>query len=1111
MHYGTVNGPPRELFSEGPARIWVVERTHGGAAGSAGYRLGEAHGAEAERLHQRMDSMSLKIDGPRVSWRLGSANSGTAVTGTWQAAGSGFLITAQPPGETVDGYLHPADGRPGCWELDSIYTSAGAGRITLARVTRLLTSQPEEAGGPGELDGALLIGGIRIPSYYDVSIRPSIDTVTYPEIQGTLSFPALLDGRNPPWPPFLLSANDKARQAAPFWAVTSENDAQVSAHDGEVHVRVGPEHQDGMRPMWDMAEPSMDGLILPYTALSATADFSVTDTAVSGAIRLAGPPGGHTYSAEITGAITSGETTPGDEPTVPWLNTLCGEFDTILRCGDNFPGRPSVPVLMYVYPGDLASRTFNFSLMTTTKAVVPGFVDWSMAGIATDTHIRGNTLTVSRDLPADLRALPFGQLDRLAAEGKLLPRWWADEMTIIEAVDARISLSYDVATQTVRGDLAVTDGTGRRFHATIDGAPRGREAELLRPSLQRPLLAGRWRAVLGGESRIVITEEQDGWAALPEIIPNGHGFLRHASGPDLAIGLSQGQVIVFARDRAPVARDVTGPPLALFTLARSLVHANRYAEALGFLDAAGAGYAEAARENVAASAHATTNALIGACNVATTSAYCALALGDYEVLLRSVTACVGYQKRLTNAQHLHRDQLVGARQLPGYLETWRLRLDEDAERIAAVTAGTPFFDELVSFFLGLGAVEDALVASELSRARAFTDLLAGSVAQAGVTRTTAGAAPVFSRRLLREILTARRQPIVEYFITDSALVAWVANPDGEIRYVCGPPDAAAQARAAAERYRAVTTAEKADDQALAAVLGELYSILWAPLAGWLRALDPDQVVLVIPHGPALMVPFPAFRQPDGRHLMERHAIALLPALAVLPMLADRQARAGPHAERLLAVVDPHPLPEDPESAPRQPFPRVPQTRALPAALEGFYSETVVYTGHDATTEALLAAGRLPIPGQPSVVHLGTHAYAAEGSGRDPMDSFIALAVTGGRGAGADGRLRARDVMDRHVPGACVVLAACATGRGAATGDGIVGLSRAFLAAGPSALILTLCRVDVDSSLELTYRFHRGLTQEAQSPAQALARAQRTLAHDKEPARCWSPFVAFGLG
>jgi CHAT domain-containing protein len=74
---------------------------------------------------------------------------------------------------------------------------------------------------------------------------------------------------------------------------------------------------------------------------------------------------------------------------------------------------------------------------------------------------------------------------------------------------------------------------------------------------------------------------------------------------------------------------------------------------------------------------------------------------------------------------------------------------------------------------------------------------------------------------------------------------------------------------------------------------------------------------------------------------------------------------------------------------------------------------------------------------------------------------------------------------------------------------VVGLSRAFLTAGPTALLLTLSAVDLGSSMELAYRFHSLLCRGSSSPALALARAQRSLIADGEPAASWSSFVLFG--
>jgi CHAT domain-containing protein len=74
---------------------------------------------------------------------------------------------------------------------------------------------------------------------------------------------------------------------------------------------------------------------------------------------------------------------------------------------------------------------------------------------------------------------------------------------------------------------------------------------------------------------------------------------------------------------------------------------------------------------------------------------------------------------------------------------------------------------------------------------------------------------------------------------------------------------------------------------------------------------------------------------------------------------------------------------------------------------------------------------------------------------------------------------------------------------------VVGLSRAFLTAGPTVLLLTLSAVDLGSSMELAYRFHSLLCRGSLPPALALAKAQRSLIADGEPAASWSSFVLFG--
>jgi CHAT domain-containing protein len=225
------------------------------------------------------------------------------------------------------------------------------------------------------------------------------------------------------------------------------------------------------------------------------------------------------------------------------------------------------------------------------------------------------------------------------------------------------------------------------------------------------------------------------------------------------------------------------------------------------------------------------------------------------------------------------------------------------------------------------------------------------------------------------------------------------------------------------------------------------------------------------------------------------------------MLNERRAAAPARADELLAFVSPEPLPLSPDTA--APLSPLASLDELFSDIAGLYPHATVRSGRDATAAALLAMGATGAEVQPAVLHFGTHAFVSPRESADPLESFIAPARTGGDGVSADGRLRARDILGRRIPGDIAVLAACTTGRGRVTGDGVVGLSRAFLTAGPTTLVLTVSAVDPHSSLVLMFGFHARLRGGPASRAQALAEAQRQLLAEGEPAVNWSSFVLFG--
>jgi CHAT domain-containing protein len=118
-----------------------------------------------------------------------------------------------------------------------------------------------------------------------------------------------------------------------------------------------------------------------------------------------------------------------------------------------------------------------------------------------------------------------------------------------------------------------------------------------------------------------------------------------------------------------------------------------------------------------------------------------------------------------------------------------------------------------------------------------------------------------------------------------------------------------------------------------------------------------------------------------------------------------------------------------------------------------------------------------------------------------------------RGRLVDGFIRAREILEWPLEADLVVLSGCRTGIGRVIrGEGIMALSRAFLAAGASRLVMSLWSVDDKATAELMARFYRRmLGTEHLAPAAALRAAQleiRAESRWRSPS-FWAGFVLQG--
>lgn len=269
------------------------------------------------------------------------------------------------------------------------------------------------------------------------------------------------------------------------------------------------------------------------------------------------------------------------------------------------------------------------------------------------------------------------------------------------------------------------------------------------------------------------------------------------------------------------------------------------------------------------------------------------------------------------------------------------------------------------------------------------------------------------------------------------------------------------------------------------------------------ALIEADEILVLPSNdigtvPFAMLPFPGAG--GGGMVIDVAPVTIVPSAAALVRVPDRLTPdlAGqmttdpvgftPAWSGAVVIGDPEAT-DDPDWT----FPPLPGARAEAQAIASRFAVTPII-GADATPDTVLAALIQPV----DLVYFAAHGVSSED---DPLRySFLAL---------SGGRLTAAEVQQLRLPNRpLVVLSACQTGLGRSHAGGTIGLSRAFVLAGASAVVSTLWNVNDRATEELMGDFADGLAR--QRPADAL-RAAMLAARDRHPddPALWAGVMLFG--
>ena len=398
---------------------------------------------------------------------------------------------------------------------------------------------------------------------------------------------------------------------------------------------------------------------------------------------------------------------------------------------------------------------------------------------------------------------------------------------------------------------------------------------------------------------------------------------------------------------------------------------------------------------------------------------------------------------------------------------------------------------------------------------------------------------------------------LEYYILPKKTAILVKTPNGEVHGSVVEIDATQLTQLVAEYGQALdvetprgfelprqiipsAAKPKTAARAEAVVSQQLYQLLIAPIKQYLPE-DAKQTVVIAPHQALWALPFAALRDAHNNYFNDQHVLTYAVSESNWELLA-RQPRPADHKNLRAWVVGNPRMPAAAEACGLR-F----ALQALPGAQQEAEAIAQLLGSKRAELFTGVAADQLRLEAwHPdfTVLHFATHGFACVD---DPLSSFIVLSEIESAAMQLDtaqakitlrhdrrrpitlqafksmagynpippaypGILKARTIMDPQrfqLRADLVTLRACQTGWGQLLNEGMIGFSRAFLAAGARSLAVSLWRVDDQATKDLMVAFYKEYLRHGNKGLalqQAMQQARR-----KYPApKYWAAFTLFGM-
>lgn len=319
-----------------------------------------------------------------------------------------------------------------------------------------------------------------------------------------------------------------------------------------------------------------------------------------------------------------------------------------------------------------------------------------------------------------------------------------------------------------------------------------------------------------------------------------------------------------------------------------------------------------------------------------------------------------------------------------------------------------------------------------------------------------------------------------FWISDDKIIIWLVK-SSEVSSTTVQVDRTTLSRLIEETRKAIESnaSEKYNNG-----LSLLYRYLVQPFDGGLHGI---KNLLVIPNGALHFIPFQALRDNGGNYLVNRFNLIYAPSAGIYILCRDRSVSKGSGFMGLALA--------DVSVGGKQGLPGTGDEvrnilKQFPQGLSAIGNEcTETFAKHNA--------------GKYDFIHFATHGSY---NFMQPLYSCLLFPPS----ADDDGRLNVFEVLEMKLNAKLVTLSACETGLGNINqGDELIGLSRSFLFAGSSAVVVSLWAVADYPTSMLMSAFYSYLKNHPVE--EALTLAQRDVMKVYPQPLYWSPFILIGNG